>query len=96
MLVCGCRNASVSYNAAHVAVLADDKLGMLNCFGNNFTVSHTRVADVFVKYIFQYLPWCSAGPMYHPSVPCVSQLLRLSGGSKATTLVPGGANGVVF
>ena len=48
MLVCGCRNASVSYKAAHVVVLADDKLGILNCFGENFTVSHTHVAAVFV------------------------------------------------
>ena len=48
MLVCGCRNASVSCKVARVAVSADDKLGILNCFGKNFTVSHTRVADVFV------------------------------------------------
>ena len=48
MLVCGCRNASVSSRAALVAVSADDKIVMLNCFGNNFTVSHTRVAGVFV------------------------------------------------
>ena len=48
MLVCGCRNASVRSNAACVAVSVDDKLGMLNCFGKNFTVSHTRVAAVFV------------------------------------------------
>ena len=55
MLVCGCRNASVSSNPAHVAVSADDKLGILNCFGNNFTVSHTHTAAVFVTYIFHYL-----------------------------------------
>ena len=48
MSVCGCHNASVSSKDARVAVLDDDKLGMLNCFGNNFTVSHTRVAGVFV------------------------------------------------
>ena len=48
VLVCGCRNASVSSNAARVAVSADDKLGMLNCFGRNFTVSHTCVAAAFV------------------------------------------------
>ena len=47
-MVCGCRNASVSSNAARVAVSADDNLGMLNCFGRDFTVSHTRVAAVFV------------------------------------------------
>ena len=46
--MCGFRNASVSSNAAHVAVSADDKLGMLNCFGINFNVSHTRVAAAFV------------------------------------------------
>ena len=48
MLVCGCCNATVSSRAAPVSVSADDKLGMLNCFEKNFTVSHTHVADVFV------------------------------------------------
>ena len=48
MLVCGCRNASVSSKSVRVAVLADDKLGILNFFGKNFTVSHTCVAAVFV------------------------------------------------
>ena len=48
VLVCRCRNTSVSSNAARVAVSADDKIGMLNCFGSNFTASHTRVAAVFV------------------------------------------------
>ena len=52
MLVCGCRNASVSSNTAGVAFSADDNLGKLNCFGLNFTMSHTRVAAVFVTYIF--------------------------------------------
>ena len=46
--VCGCCNDSVSSNAARVAVSADDKIGILNCFGKNFTVSHIRVAAVFV------------------------------------------------
>ena len=49
MLVCGCRNASVISKADCVSVLADDKLGILNCFGDTFTVSHTRVADVLVR-----------------------------------------------
>ena len=48
MLVCGCRDDSVSSTADRVAVLDDDKLGMLNCFGKNFTLSHTLVAAVFV------------------------------------------------
>ena len=48
MLVCGRRNASVSSKAAHVVVSADDKLGILNCFGKYFSVAHTRVAAVFV------------------------------------------------
>ena len=34
--------------------------------------------------------------MYHPSVPCVSKLLRLSSGSKATNFVPGGDNSAVL
>ena len=46
--MCGCRNASVSYKAACVAVSADDKLGSLDFFGKNFIVSHTRVAAVLV------------------------------------------------
>ena len=41
-------NASVSSNAAHVAVLTDDKIDILNFFGKNFTVSHTHIAAVFV------------------------------------------------
>ena len=53
--MCGCLNASVSSNATRVAVSADDNLDMLNFFRRNFTVSHTRVADVFVTYIFQHL-----------------------------------------
>ena len=48
VLVCGCINASVSSNAARVAVSADDKLGMLNVFGKNCTVSHTCFAAFFV------------------------------------------------
>ena len=48
MSVCGCRNASVSYKYVCAAVSADDKLGILNYFRKNFTVSHTRVAAVFV------------------------------------------------
>ena len=55
MSACRCRNASVSYNAACVAASADDKRGILNCFGKNFTVSQPRVAVVVVAYIFQYL-----------------------------------------
>ena len=46
--MCGCLNDYVSSRAARVAVSADDKLGMLNFFGKNFTVSHTRVGAVFV------------------------------------------------
>ena len=55
MSVCGCSNAYVSSKASRVAVSADDKLGIVNCFGKNFTVSHTRVASVFVTQIFQHL-----------------------------------------
>ena len=33
---------------ARVAVSADDKIDILNCFGKKFTVSHTRVAAVFI------------------------------------------------
>ena len=44
---CGCYNASVSSNADSVAVSADGRIGILNCFGKNLTVSHTRVAVVF-------------------------------------------------
>ena len=41
VLVCGCINASVSSNAARVAVSADDKLGMLNCLGGGvYCVTH--------------------------------------------------------
>ena len=53
--MCGCLNASVRSNAAHVDFYADDNLVMLNVFGRNFNVSYTRVADVFVTYIFQNL-----------------------------------------
>ena len=49
MSVCRCRNASVSSKSARVAVSADYKLGILDCFGKNFTVSHTRVAAVFLR-----------------------------------------------
>ena len=45
--MCGCCNASVSSKADCVAVSADDTLGILNCFVNNFTVSHTHVAAGF-------------------------------------------------
>ena len=55
MSVCGCHNAYVSSKAARVAVLADNKLDSLNLFGGNFTISHTRVAAVFVPYSFQHL-----------------------------------------
>ena len=54
-MMCGWHNTSVSSNVARVAVSADDKLGILIFFGNNFTVSNTRVAAVFVTYIFQHL-----------------------------------------
>ena len=49
MLVCGCRNASVRSRAARVAILVHDKPDMLNCFGENFTVSHTRVAAFLTR-----------------------------------------------
>ena len=48
---CGCCNSYISYNAARVAVLDDDKIRILNSFGKNFTVSHTHVAAFFVTYI---------------------------------------------
>ena len=38
--MCGWHNTSVSSNVARVAVSADDKLGMLNCFGKNL-LCHT-------------------------------------------------------
>ena len=49
MPLCVCCNASVSSKASRVAVSADDKLGIVNCFGKDFTVSHTRVADVLLR-----------------------------------------------
>ena len=45
---CGCCNASVRSNAACVAVSNDDKIGILNCFGENLIASHTHVFAVFV------------------------------------------------
>ena len=51
--LCGCSNAYVISKAARFTVSADDKIGILNFFfGENFTMSHTRVADVFVTSIF--------------------------------------------
>ena len=44
MSVCGCLNASVISKDSRVDILVHDKPDMLNCFGENFTVSHTRVA----------------------------------------------------
>ena len=45
---CGCYNASGSSKSARVAELADKKISFLIFFGKSFTVSHTRVAAVFV------------------------------------------------
>ena len=52
MLVCGCCNAYVSSKAARVAVSAYDKLGILNYFGKNFTVSHTPCCCFFCYIYF--------------------------------------------
>ena len=52
MSMCGLYNASVSYKATRVAVSSDNNLGILDCFGKNFTVSHTRVLFVFLLHIF--------------------------------------------
>ena len=45
---CRCYNASFSSNGTCIAVLDDDKIGILNVFGKNFTMSHNRVSAVFV------------------------------------------------
>ena len=39
-------NASIISRANSVAVSNDDRVGILNYFGNNLTVSHTRIAVV--------------------------------------------------
>ena len=49
MSSCGFRNASISSKATYVDVLADNNLGILNCFGKNFTVSHTLVGAVLLR-----------------------------------------------
>ena len=51
----GCFNASDNYNANLDDVSFDDNVGILYSLGNNSTVTHTRVADVFIMCIFQYL-----------------------------------------
>ena len=48
---CVCFNALDNSNAAFVAVLADYNVGILYCLGDNSTMSHTCVANVFVMCI---------------------------------------------
>ena len=52
---CGFFNALDNSNSSLSAVLADDNVVILYCLGKNSTVSHTRVADVFVMCIVQHL-----------------------------------------
>ena len=70
MSACGCCNASISSNAARFSVSDDDKISILNCFGKNFTVSHTRVAAVFVTYISRI---CNGVVIYQ----CTIQVCRV-------------------
>ena len=51
MLVCGCHNASVSSKASHVAVSADDNLGIFNCL-RRILLCHTPVLLLFLLHIF--------------------------------------------
>ena len=52
---CGFFNALDNSNSSLSAVSADDNVVILYCLGKNSTVSHTRVADVFVMCIVQHL-----------------------------------------